>query len=143
MRILNFKDHVAQELSQARFDTQRRNLRRLTAIFLILAVLALSLPMLTDAACWPGLLLGTLALTSGAGLAHFEGRFRANSALRGQLRAGLRGQNRTVDTLAVLDDDYYLLNNLKLPERADDVDHLLVGPNGIFALETKNHRGHV
>ena len=143
MRILDFEDHVAQELSHARFDTQRRNLRLLTVVSLILSVLTLFLPLVTDAACWPGLLLGTLALTSGAGLVHFEGRFRANSALRGQLRAGLRGQNRTVDILDVLDDDYYLLNNLKLPGRADDVDHLVVGPNGIFALETKNHRGHV
>ncbi|MGD8903374.1 MAG: NERD domain-containing protein [Anaerolineae bacterium] len=143
MRVLDFEDHVAQELSHARFDAQRRNLRLLTAILILLFVLAIFLPLVTDVACWPGLLMGTLALTSGAGLAHFEGRFRANSALRGQLRAGLRGQNRTVDILSVLDDDYYLLNNLKMPERADDVDHLVVGPNGIFALETKNHRGHV
>jgi hypothetical protein len=143
LRILDFEDHVAQELSSARFDAQRRNLRLLTAVFVILSLAALFLPTITEAACWPGLLLGTMTLVSGAGLAHFEGRFRANSALRGQLRAGLRGQNRTVDILTVLDDDYYLLNNLKLPGRADDVDHLVVGPNGIFALETKNHRGHI
>ena len=37
----------------------------------------------------------------------------------------------------------YLLNNLSLPGRADDVDHMVVGPNGIFALETKNHRGRI
>jgi len=143
LRILDFEDHVAQELSNARFDTQRRTLRLLTVILLILSVLALCLPLVTEAAYWPGLLVGTMTLMSGAGLAHFEGRFRANSALRGQLRAGLRGQNRTAEILSVLDDDYYLLNNLKLPDRADDVDHLIVGPNGIFALETKNHRGHI
>lgn len=143
MRTLNFDDHVAQELSNARFDTQRRNLRLCTVILLVLAVLALLLPLVTDLACWPGLLLGALALVSGLGLAHFEGRFRANRALRGQLRAGLRGQNLTAKILAVLDDDYYLLNNLKLPDRADDVDHLVVGPNGVFALETKNHRGRI
>jgi hypothetical protein len=42
-----------------------------------------------------------------------------------------------------LDDTYYLINNLKLPGRADDIDHIVVGPNGIFALETKNHRGRI
>ena len=143
MRTLDFEDHVAQELTNARFDTQRRNLRLATVILTALAATALLLPLVTDSACWPGLLLGLLAFVSGAGLTHFEGRFRANRDLRGQLRAGLRGQDRTAKALAVLGDDYYLLNNLQLPDRADDVDHLLVGPNGIFALETKNHRGRI
>jgi hypothetical protein len=143
LRVLDFEDHVAQELSHARFDPQRRSLRWGTAVLVVLAASVLLLPLVTDVTCWPGLLLGTLALVSGAGLAHFEVRYRANSDFRGQLRAGLRGQNRTTEILAVLDDDYYLLNNLKLPERADDVDHMVVGPNGIFALETKNHRGRI
>jgi hypothetical protein len=143
LHVLDFEDHVAQELSYARFDTQRRNLRWGTAALVLLAASVLLLLLVTDVACWPGLLLGTLALVSGAGLAHFEGRYRANSDFRGQLRAGLRGQNRATEILAVLNDDYYLLNNLKLPERADDVDHLVVGPNGLFALETKNHRGRI
>ena len=45
--------------------------------------------------------------------------------------------------LANLDERYYLINNLKLPGRADDIDHIVVGPNGIFALETKHHRGRI
>jgi hypothetical protein len=143
LRVLDFDDHVAQELSDARFDTQRRSLRWGTAVLVVLAAVVLLLPLVTDVACWPGLLLGTLALVSGAGLAHYEGRYRATSDLRSQLRAGLRGQNRTSEILAALSDDYYLLNNLKLPGRADDVDHLVIGPNGIFALETKNHRGRI
>ena len=143
MRTLDFEDHVAQELANARFDTQRRILRLVTAVLIVFAALTLLLPLVTGSACWPGLLLGLLALVSGAGLAHFEGRFHANRDLRGQLRAGLRGQDRTAQVLAALDDDYYLLNNLKLPDRSDDVDHLVVGPNGIFALESKNHRGRI
>ena len=68
---------------------------------------------------------------------------RANSVFRSQLEAGLRGQNRMTEILARLNDDYFLLNNLSLPGRADDVDHTVVSPNGIFALETKNHRGRI
>jgi hypothetical protein len=141
--VLDFEDHVAQELARARFDAQRRNLRWATLILGILACLALLLPLVTDMACWPGLLLGTLALVSGAGLVYFENRYRANSVFRNQLEAGLWGQNRMTEVLARLDNDYFLLNNLSLPGRADDVDHMVVGPNGIFALETKNHRGRI
>jgi hypothetical protein len=143
LRVLDFEDHVAQELARARFDTQRRNLRWATVVLGILAGLTLLLPLVTDMACWPGLLLGILALVSGTGLVYFERRYRANSVFRSQLEAGLRGQNRMTEVLARLDDDYYLLNNLSLPGRADDVDHMVVGPNGIFALETKNHRGRI
>lgn len=143
MRVLDFEDHVAQELARARFDTQRRNLRWATVILGILACLRLLLPLVTDMACWPGLLLGILALGAGAGLVYFENRYRANSVFRSQLEAGLWGQNRLTEVLARLDDDYVLLNNLSLPGRADDVDHMVVGPNGIFALETKNHRGRI
>ena len=106
MRVLDFEDHVAQELARARFDTQRRNLRWATAILGILACLTLLLPLVTDMACWPGLLLGVLALVSGAGLAYFENRYRANSVFRSQLEAGLWGQNRMTEVLARLDDDY-------------------------------------
>ena len=143
MRVLDFEDHVAQELARARFDTQRRSLRWATAVLSTLAVLTLLLPLATDMACWPGLLFVILALASGTGLAYFERRYRANSVFRSQLEAGLRGQNRMTEILARLDDEYYLLNNLRLPGRADDVDHLVIGPNGIFALETKNHRGRI
>ena len=143
MRVLDFEDHVAQELARARFDAQRRSLRWATAVLAVLALLMLLLPLVTEIGCWPGLLLAMLALVSGAGLVYFERRYRANRILRSQLEAGLRGQSRIPKVLANLGDDYYLLNNLALPGRADDVDHVVIGPNGVFALETKNHRGHI
>ena len=143
MRVLDFEDHVAQELARARFDAQRRNLGWSTAALGILAVLTLLLGLATEMACWPGLLLAMLTLVSGAALAYFQWRYQANRVFRSQLEAGLRGQSRIPEVLADLGDDYYLLNNLKLPGRADDVDHMVIGPNGIFALETKNHRGHI
>jgi hypothetical protein len=143
LRVLDFEDHVAQELARARFDTQRRSLAWATASLAALALLMLLLSTVTEIACWPGVLVAMLALVSGGGLAHFQMRYRANHVLRSQLRAGLQGQNRTPEILANLGDDYYLLNNLQLPGRADDVDHMVIGPNGVFALETKNHRGHI
>ncbi len=143
MRILDFEDHVAQELARASLVSPRWNLRWATIILTVLTVVALILTAALDVTCLPGLLLGALALAAGVGLAYTEWRYRANRSLRNQLKAGLRGQNRMTEILSTLPDDYYLLNNLTLPGRADDVDHLVIGPNGIFALETKNHRGRI
>ena len=40
-----------------------------------------------------------------------------------------------------LSDDYYLINDLYLHGSRGDIDHILLAPNGIFVLETKNWRG--
>ncbi|MCE5223635.1 NERD domain-containing protein [bacterium] len=58
-------------------------------------------------------------------------------------RAGLKGQERVEEILSVLPDDYVLINNLSLPFKNCDIDHLLIGPNGIFLLETKHYKGEI
>ena len=42
-------------------------------------------------------------------------------------------------------DGYVILNDLLLPskEGSTQIDHVAVGPGGIFVIETKNHRGRV
>ncbi|MDD3492751.1 MAG: nuclease-related domain-containing protein [Candidatus Thermoplasmatota archaeon] len=42
-----------------------------------------------------------------------------------------------------LDDDYYLINDLDLPDSKGNIDHVVVGPTGIFVIETKNFTGHI
>lgn len=143
MRVLDFEDHVAHELARASLATPRRTLRWATFILAVLTVMALVLAPALEMTCLPGLLLGAFALAAGAGLAYVEWQYRANRSLRNQLKAGLRGQSRMTEILSILPDEYFLLNNLKLPGRADDVDHVVIGPNGIFALEAKNHRGRI
>jgi hypothetical protein len=141
--IINFDDHVAQELERVSFARQRRWLPWTTLSLALIAILALLLASIEGESLWLALLAGVLTLLSGAVWVSFEWRYRRRSRLRGQLRAGLRGQRRMAKILTLLDDRYYLINNLKLPGRADDVDHLVVGLNGIFAVETKNHRGRI
>lgn len=143
MRVINFDDHVAHELARVSYDPQRSILRALTLLLGASAVLLLLLAAVTELGIWPGLAFVLLALFSGAGFAHYEWRYRERSGLRGQLQAGLSGQQRMITVLDLLDDRYYLLNNLKLPGREADVDHIVVGPNGVFGLETKNHRGRI
>jgi NIMA (never in mitosis gene a)-related kinase len=36
-----------------------------------------------------------------------------------------------------LDDGFYLLNNVVVPPNWGDTDHVVVGPNGLFVVETK------
>jgi hypothetical protein len=143
LRIIEFDDYVAQELARASFGPQRRTLRWATIALVLLTGTALVIALVTEASLWPGVVLGALTLLSTAGIAYFESRYRSHSSFRDQLQAGLQGQRRMLEILGPLDNRYYLINNLKLPERADDLDHLIIGPNGIFALETKNHRGRI
>jgi hypothetical protein len=43
------------------------------------------------------------------------------------------------DALGSLSDEYVVLNDLMLPDGKGNVDHLVMGPNGLFAIETKNY----
>jgi Nuclease-related domain len=56
---------------------------------------------------------------------------------------GKKGESKVTQTLKSLPDDYVVLNDLVLPGNKGNVDHLLIGPNGVFAIETKNYSGFV
>jgi hypothetical protein len=56
---------------------------------------------------------------------------------------GRRGESAVTDALKTLPDDYVLLNDLMLPEGRGNLDHFVIGPNGLFAIETKNYSGYV
>lgn len=143
MRTIEFEDHVAHELTRASYIPQRHWLPWITGSLFLLTILGLITSLLAGASWWLSLVVGTLALASGLVWAYYEWAYQRQQGLRAQLRAGLAGQQLLPKILANLDDSYYLLNNLKLPGRSDDVDHLVIGPNGIFALEAKHHRGRI
>ena len=57
---------------------------------------------------------------------------------------GLSGERHVAQVLArELSDEYVLINGLKLPRGAGDIDHLVVGPTGMFLLETKTMAGRI
>lgn len=58
-------------------------------------------------------------------------------------KKGLDGEKRVIEHLSSLEDDYYLINDLKLPESYGNIDHIILGPNGIFVIETKNFEGKI
>jgi len=57
--------------------------------------------------------------------------------------AGTWGERAVVRVLRELDDSCYLLSNVKLPRGRGDIDHILLSPNGVFVIETKNYSGRV
>jgi hypothetical protein len=57
---------------------------------------------------------------------------------------GYRGEEQVADLLShSLNDDYYLLNDLYLSGGGGDIDHIVLGPGGVYVLETKNWNGNV
>jgi nuclease-like protein/TadE-like protein len=61
-----------------------------------------------------------------------------------QVMLGFSGERHVGRVLAgELPQEYVLFNGLKLPRGAGDIDHLVVGPSGVFLLETKTMAGHI
>jgi hypothetical protein len=59
------------------------------------------------------------------------------------VRAGRLGEASVTELLSGLSDDYFLVNDVILPYECGNVDHVLIGPFGIMALETKRWGGSI
>ena len=56
---------------------------------------------------------------------------------------GWQGEKKVIKLLKnTLNNDYYLINEVNISKNAD-VDHIVLGPNGIFVIETKNWSGKI
>ena len=61
-----------------------------------------------------------------------------------QVSLGVSGERHVGQVLATeLPQGYALFNGLKLPRGSGDIDHLVVGPTGVFLLETKTMAGRI
>ncbi|HEY2987551.1 MAG TPA: nuclease-related domain-containing protein [Candidatus Binatia bacterium] len=56
---------------------------------------------------------------------------------------GRREDSAAAAALNSLPDDYVVLDDAALPGGRGTLDHLVVGPNGLFVIETKNYTGEV
>ena len=58
---------------------------------------------------------------------------------------GFAGEEQVTQTLsAALSNDYSLINDVKLiAYKGGNIDHIVLGPTGIFVLETKNYSGKI
>jgi len=58
-------------------------------------------------------------------------------------KSGQSGEKLVTDTLQNLPDTYYLVNDVNLPNSYGNIDHVVLGSNGIFMIETKNLEGEI
>jgi len=59
-------------------------------------------------------------------------------------KSGLTGERTVVKNISdKLSSDYSIFNDVLLKDgkRSGNVDHIIVGPTGIFVMETKNNKG--
>lgn len=57
---------------------------------------------------------------------------------------GYAGERIVAKTLAsTLSDAYSLINDVGLPDGYGNIDHVIIGPTGVFVIETKNYAGKV
>src|SRR3989337_751097 len=59
---------------------------------------------------------------------------------RSHWRKGILGEKMVVEALTPLDNSYVLMNDIVLPEKIGNIDHILVAHNGVFAIETKSYQ---
>jgi hypothetical protein len=86
---------------------------------------------------WLGLALGGLA----AVVAGWRLRFRPSSEAVAW-RRGAGGERRTARLLAPLErQGWAVLHDLALPGSQANLDHLVIGPGGVFAIDSKQYRG--
>ena len=59
-------------------------------------------------------------------------------------RKGYQGEKQVIEYLRFsLNDQYSLINDIKFPNSYSNIDHIVLTPNGIFVLETKNYSGKI
>lgn len=68
------------------------------------------------------------------GLVFSEARKKRRSWIR-----GAKGEKSVVNKLNELPKEYFIFNDLKIPSLKGNIDHVVIGPTGVFALETKNY----
>jgi hypothetical protein len=59
-------------------------------------------------------------------------------------KQGYEGENKVSKILSsTLSDEYYLINDVVFSEGHGNIDHVVLGPNGVFVIETKNYGGKI
>lgn len=134
-------DETSLSGRRGRLRREASVLRRLIPIEAGAAVLLLAVGGFTRSAGWTAtaVVLGFLAVAHGATV-------RRDGLESKSIKAGLRGESKVAAELARgLDYDHYVFNDVSLRSglRTAQIDHVVVGPGGVFVVETKNWGGHV
>jgi hypothetical protein len=55
---------------------------------------------------------------------------------------GIKGEYIVAEYLNQLPNDYYIFNDVKFPGSFENIEYVVIGPNGIFVIENKNYNGY-
>jgi len=70
--------------------------------------------------------------------------FRYNQHKYHVYKGGRQGEKIVIKTLADrLNDEYWIINGVYLKRGGGDIDHIVLGPTGVYVLETKNWSGKI
>jgi len=58
-------------------------------------------------------------------------------------RIGAQGEETVAEYLKFLNGCYFTIHDVVLPGMKGNMDHIVLGPNGIFVIETKHHKGYI
>ena len=118
----------------------RKNLVKAVLNILIFGIVLFALILRVLSTWQPGTLEAAGLLFSIVPLISFYFYLRKYRIFRG----GWEGEKQVVKLLTdKLNDDYYILNDLYLLNGGGDIDHIILGHNGVFVLETKNWSGRI
>jgi hypothetical protein len=143
MQIITVTSHVADQVAalEASGARQRWLLRPVAWALLIATPLLAAYLGLTGRG---QLAVATIAVGLVAllliGVALVAGPNQRDVAIK---RAGAAGESILPQALRSLPDSWTLLNGVPVPGARADIDHVLVGPGGIWAIEAKHHVGMV
>lgn len=143
MKIYTLTHHVADQVATLEAACQRRK-RFISPLIKAIVLLTVSIGVLL----WLDEELHAAAVTGGVGLIStlllsaiaLAGPSESDIAIK---RSGAIGESILPRMLSSLPDSYTLLNGVPRPGGRSDIDHVLVGPSGIWAIEAKNHVGSV
>lgn len=76
-----------------------------------------------------------------APISSFLGRLFGIHTSERHWRVGLRGERIVAAELRRLDEGWRVLHSIPVGSRSADIDHVVIGPGGVFTLNTKHHPG--
>ncbi len=118
--------------SRRKANAIRRTAQTVAMIFAITALLLFFLGMATTSPLFYYIALMFLIVAASA---FFSGG--------GTWSIGAEGEETVAKHLSLLSHPYRIIHDVVLPNMRGNIDHLVLGPNGVFVIETKNNNGFI
>jgi len=116
---------------------------RIFSYLITIAVAFISAGILTAFFRELSLLSVALIILVCASLIYLTGRFYRHILESKLFRSGGKGEDLVFESLLKLPSNYIIFRDVVIPGVKGNIDFVVSGPNGIFCIEVKNHRGKI